>query len=205
MYSSKPDVHLGLEAAKSVFSSMNWIPGQVLCDTVLAELELQLGNLLVAKGLLKRSFHLSWGYDSEGMSNSLERLADISRWGLNNIDSMSSWVIVFLAYGLDSHSRPIITKALRSLGDLFLLWGEEDTAHSLFTVSLEGFTQMDIHQGRAVCLNRLGDISKQRGNLQKAIKFWREAHPLFEKSSQRSDITGIDLKLASTTQAMLNK
>ncbi|KAJ6590687.1 hypothetical protein DFH09DRAFT_1423621 [Mycena vulgaris] len=194
MDSDKPEseVRESLAAARSVFSTMKWIPGETSCDIVLAELELLRGDTVAAKGLLQRSFNLSWGNDGEGISNSLERLGDIGRWGADSVDSMSSWAIVFLVHGLGAHSKPMTAKALCSLGDMFLSQGEEETARSMFTVALEEFTQMDVPRNRGECMLRLGDIAKRNGDVEKALDFWRAARPLFEVASQAKDVAFID-------------
>ncbi|KAJ7758279.1 hypothetical protein B0H16DRAFT_1821550 [Mycena metata] len=44
------------------------------------------------------------------------------------------------------------------LGDYFLTEEDEETARNIFAAVLDGFTQMDIHQGRARCMLRLGDM-----------------------------------------------
>ncbi|KAJ6552312.1 hypothetical protein DFH09DRAFT_1086089 [Mycena vulgaris] len=86
--------------------------------------------------------------------------------------------------------------ALQFLGDVFAVWGDRDTAVSLFTVALEGFTQMDVHRSRAECMLRLGDILKQEGDMAKAVELWQTARPLFERSSQTKQISLIDDRLS---------
>jgi len=91
-------------------------------------------------------------------------------------------------------------KALRCLGDFFVSEGDVYTAHNLFVVALDGFTYMDIHRSRADCMLRLGDIAQNGGDLVKAVEFWKEARPLFERSSQAKDILKIDNRLALVEQ-----
>ncbi|KAJ7723147.1 hypothetical protein B0H16DRAFT_1699068 [Mycena metata] len=73
---------------------------------------------------------------------------------------------------------------------------DEVTAISLFTLALEGFTQMDVHRSRAECMIRLGDISKKNGDLLRALEFWETARPLFERSSQLKQVQDIDERLS---------
>ncbi|KAJ7469517.1 hypothetical protein FB451DRAFT_1476337 [Mycena latifolia] len=75
--------------------------------------------------------------------------------------------------------------------------GDEDTAHSLFEVALEAFTQMDIHRSRAECMLPLGDIAKECGDLVKAVGLWRDARPLFERSLQGKEVAKIDTRFAA--------
>ncbi|KAJ6626684.1 hypothetical protein B0H10DRAFT_1941688 [Mycena sp. CBHHK59/15] len=58
---------------------------------------------------------------------------------------------------------------------------------------------------RGVCMLRLGDISKRRGDLETAVGFWRPARPLLERSSQAKDVASVDVKLAAVTQDMLTE
>jgi hypothetical protein len=79
---------------------------------------------------------------------------------------------------------------------MFLRQKDENTAISLFTVALVGFTYMDVHQSRAQCMLRLGDISNGRGDLQKARELWETARPLFACSSQAEEVQCVDERLA---------
>jgi hypothetical protein len=90
-----------------------------------------------------------------------------------------------------------IYKAFQFLGDVFLLQNNEHTAIDLFTVALEGFTQMDVHCSRAECMLHLGDIFKGHGDLLKTVEFWGAARPLFERSSQAKQVENIDGRLVS--------
>jgi hypothetical protein len=98
-----------------------------------------------------------------------------------------------------------IHKALQFLGDIFLASDDEETATSLFTVALEGFTQMDVHRSRAECMLRLGDISKSHGNLLKAVELWETARPLFKQSSQAKQVENIDESLAGVGEDVVEQ
>ncbi|KAJ7754210.1 hypothetical protein DFH07DRAFT_1029615 [Mycena maculata] len=91
-----------------------------------------------------------------------------------------------------------IHNAIQFLGDLFLAEGDEGTAINLFMVALDGFTFMEVHQSRGECMLRLGDISRQHGNIYKAIGLWQAARPLFERSSQMKQVANIDQRLYSS-------
>jgi hypothetical protein len=71
----------------------------------------------------------------------------------------SSWTTVFLVHSLRQKEKVGIHKALQFLGDVFLALGNEHTAIILFTIALDGFTQIDVHRSRAECMLQLGDIS----------------------------------------------
>ncbi|KAJ7103912.1 hypothetical protein C8R44DRAFT_808351 [Mycena epipterygia] len=63
---------------------------------------------------------------------------------------------------------------------------------------------MDVHRGRADCMLRLGDIAMHRGDFVKATELWKEARPLFERSSQKKDMAQINTRLTSVDQVMLD-
>ncbi|KAJ7867545.1 hypothetical protein B0H14DRAFT_2572837 [Mycena olivaceomarginata] len=78
----------------------------------------------------------------------------------------------FLAYTLrpQVRSRLLVHQALRRLGDLLMGQGADDTALSVLMVALEGFTQMDVHQSRAECMQAMGNVARE---------MWEAARPPF--------------------------
>jgi hypothetical protein len=83
---------------------------------------------------------------------------------------------------------------------VFIHQKDEETAISLFTVALEGFTYIDVHRSRAECMLRLGDISREHNELLKAQQLWETARPLFEHSSQAKQVKDFDDRLAGVRQ-----
>jgi hypothetical protein len=98
-----------------------------------------------------------------------------------------------------------IHKALQFLGDIFFAGDDEATALSLFTVALEGFTEMGVHCSRAECMLRLGDISQGHGDLVTAVEHWETARPLFEQSSQAKQAEQIEERLATVSEDVLEQ
>ncbi|KAF8192284.1 hypothetical protein K438DRAFT_865096 [Mycena galopus ATCC 62051] len=129
------------------------------------------------------------------------RLADVSQW--NGLSDQSCWPTVFLAHSLKSKEKLGVHKALEFLGDVFYHEEDEQTAFTLYTIALEGFTYMDVHQSRAECMLRLGDIAKRRGDLVTAISHWETAKPLFERSSQSKHAENVDERLAEVGEDRL--
>ncbi|KAF8175973.1 hypothetical protein K438DRAFT_1979480 [Mycena galopus ATCC 62051] len=72
----------------------------------------------------------------------------------------------------------------------------DDAALSILTLALEGFTQMDVHQGRAECMRTMGDVHLQRREHLKASTLWKDARSLFERSMQAKAAAEIDGRLA---------
>jgi tetratricopeptide (TPR) repeat protein len=157
-----------------------------------------------AKTTLQRGFNSNWKTDTDAALMCLEKLAEVCRWTAEDFNWASKWTVICIIYAKKLHSRLALYKALQFMGDVFLFYGDQDTAQNLFTVGLEGLTFMDIHHNRAQCMLRLGDISQQRGNLMQAVEFWEEARPLFEKSSQQQDVLEIDTRLASVNREILD-
>ncbi|KAJ7822536.1 hypothetical protein B0H14DRAFT_3146329 [Mycena olivaceomarginata] len=149
-----------------------------------------------AKTTLQRGFNSNWKTDTDAALMCLEKLAEVRRWTAGDFNWSSKWTVIYIIYAKKLHSKLALYRALQFMGDVFLSYGDQDTAQNLFTVGLEGLTSMDIHHNRAQCMLRLGDISQQRGNLMQAVEFWEEARPLFEKSSQQQDVLEIDTRLA---------
>jgi hypothetical protein len=85
---------------------------------------------------------------------------------------------------------------------LHLTTNNVETARNLYTVALEGFTQMDIHCSWANCIIRLGDLAHQQGNVLEALGFWMTACPLSEQSLQVKDVVQIDARLLVSALAL---
>ncbi|KAJ7929865.1 hypothetical protein B0H13DRAFT_1859349 [Mycena leptocephala] len=189
-------VRKSLGEARKIFNSLQDPLEITFCDTILADLELREGNTPLAAVLFQKNLKFSWGNVSEDVSLCLERLADGAQWmGVENCTT--TWPVVYLANARKSKVKLALHKALLFLGDVFISNMDANTAHSLFTVALEGFTYMDVHCSRAQCMLRLGDLAQNQGDLSKAAKLWTSARPLFERSSQVKDVAQIDARLTA--------
>jgi tetratricopeptide (TPR) repeat protein len=194
------DVLGNLHKAQTIFETHKIARGLIYCDITTADLQLREGNTSTAKTLFQKCLNLMRGKESEMASFCLERLADITAWGSADLNSACPWTMIYLSHSQKGHKKLALHRALLFLGDLFFSSGDEGTAHSLFIVALEGFTLMDIHQSRAQCMIRLGDLANKHGDLPNAIEHWRAARPLFERSLQAKDIANIDLRLATVEE-----
>jgi tetratricopeptide (TPR) repeat protein len=201
-------VHQGLRKAEMLFKSIEYSIGVGYCQTIVADLSLRNGDPSTANDLFQQCLNKFWGKNVDAVSYCLERLADGRRWMVDNFAWRSTWTIVYLAHAQKSKENLHLHNALLFLGDIFLALGDEDTAHSLFIVGLDGFTVMDVHQNRAQCMLRLGDIAKNRGDHSHAIDLWKKAKPLFERSLQTKDLAGIEARLDAVNRnnppALLN-
>jgi hypothetical protein len=89
------------------------------------------------------------------------------------------------------------------LGEIFFSQKDENTARSLFTVALTGFTYMDVHQSRAECMLRLGDIYHVHSDNLNARELWQTTMLLFERSSRAKEVQCVDERLACIDRNVL--
>jgi tetratricopeptide (TPR) repeat protein len=190
---SKHDVQQNIDLARSIFTTMGRKSMIICCESTLADLYLREQDLRGAKTLFERSLKLASEH-TQIKSFCFEKLSNASPWGPD--ESIPGWTTIFLVHSLHSQAKLQVYKALQFLGQMFLMQNDEDTAISLFTVALEGFTYMDVHQSRAECMLRLGDIANSHGDMLKAIELWSTARPLFERSSQVKEVQCVDERLA---------
>jgi tetratricopeptide (TPR) repeat protein len=188
------DVQRAIDVAKSMFNTIGDQRLEIGCDIVQAQLHLREQDFQRAKAILQDSIRISWGKHSDNVVDCLKELGDIGRWGAT--EGMSSWTIMLLIYSLKLKQNLGICKALQFLGVAFLTWGDEDTAMSLFSVALDGFTGLDVHRSRGECMVQIGDIYKRYGHSVKAVECWQTARPLLEKSSQVKQVEHIVERLA---------
>jgi hypothetical protein len=159
---------------------------------------------VAAMVLFAKCLKSSGGHHTDMVSYCLAQLGDINHWDAAP-DWMPHWPTVFLAHSVKSRQKLVIHKALQFMGDLALAQDDKDTAINLFTVALDGFTDMDVHHGRAECILRLGDIFKQHNDLSKVTEYWTISRPLFEWFSQGKQVEKFDQRLASVKQDILEQ
>ncbi|KAJ7889524.1 hypothetical protein B0H14DRAFT_2561728 [Mycena olivaceomarginata] len=168
-----------LKDQKKIFATGHDYVGMAGCDLFMADFHLCYGHTAAAKTLLLQYTH---SVDKDFTSYNLERLANLKKLG--------------------NHSHWLVHKALSSMGYILLVMEDLNTAQSLFTVALEGFTWMDVHRSRAECMLHLGEISRWRGDLEEAISSFKAARPLFQCSSEVKDVEHIDSLVRSLEEEM---
>ncbi|KAJ7266710.1 hypothetical protein C8J57DRAFT_1617923 [Mycena rebaudengoi] len=176
----------------------------LLADYVAAQLCLRDGALGTANAMFEKCFALSLDIGTELALLCLEKLGDLST-GMNDIPTTLQWTGMFLALALKCKDKFQTMQAFRCLGHIFSAEGDDETALNLFNVALDGFTFMDVHHWRADCMVQIGDILNNRGEVIRAIEWWKTARPLFERSSQMKYIIKIDTKIAEVDSAILAK
>ncbi|KAJ7115048.1 hypothetical protein C8R44DRAFT_928988 [Mycena epipterygia] len=201
---SAQNVHQNLDKAREIFTAAGNLYGLNYCEILSGELNLREKEMDTAKLIFQKYFNSLWQNDSQAALLCLKKLGDTSQWPVCDFDWASRWTVVYLVYAEGKKNKQALHKALQFLGDIFLTEGDLNTAGSLFTVALDTFTYMDIHRSRGECMLCLGDISEQRGHLVEAVKLWKEARPLFERSLQTKKIIHINTRLAAVDQKILD-
>jgi tetratricopeptide (TPR) repeat protein len=198
------DVWGNIDAAGMIFERVNYSTGLAYCEMFRAALDIREGRQSAARRLFEKCLQSAWGKDPEAVKYCLEKVGAGDQWGPGNQMSFL-WTVTFLVHSVKSKLRLELHKALQYLGDAFQTQGHEETAISLLTVALDGFTQMDVHCSKAECMVRLGDISKLNGDELKAVELWETARPLFQRSSQMRQLAHLDEKLAHLGQAQFEE
>ncbi|KAJ7921869.1 hypothetical protein B0H13DRAFT_1866294 [Mycena leptocephala] len=196
---SEHDVQSNIDIAKKLFITMGESRLIAHCDMVILALHLRGQNELPAVTSFLKLVRCNWGKNDDIVTYCLEKLASVQCW--SSIDPTYTWKILLLIHSLKSQRSLGVYKALQSLGDVFME-NDTDTATSLLNVALDGFTQLDVHHSRAECMLQLGDMARGHGDLQKAVKLWETARPLFERSSQTKQVEKIDEKLVGVLNTL---
>ncbi|KAF8177119.1 hypothetical protein K438DRAFT_1846020, partial [Mycena galopus ATCC 62051] len=163
------------------------------CDRVQAMIEVREKKFDVAYSRFCECLKLTWATLNESACLVLEQLADIKTWPLGA--PQHKWPPIYLVYACKSKDKLALHKALLFLGDVFIVNEDETTATSLYQVALAGFTNMDVHRYRALCMLRLGDLANSQGRTSEGITLWRAAQPLFLQSSLVQDVADINFRI----------
>ncbi|KAJ7899865.1 hypothetical protein B0H13DRAFT_1883582 [Mycena leptocephala] len=121
----KDDVWRNCDRARKISDTLGNVE-VAMCDVILADLYLRVGNPLAAQSIYERHLKMTLEY-SQVQTYCLEWLGDASCWG--GLDGMSNWTTVFLCILLKE--KVGIYKALRSFGDIFLAQHDEHTATNI--------------------------------------------------------------------------
>ncbi|KAF8196249.1 hypothetical protein K438DRAFT_2122310 [Mycena galopus ATCC 62051] len=191
-------IYHNLKTAEGILGRSN-VHDIIYCDFVQATIKHRGEKFDSAKVIFRECLSLSWGHVSEGVSLCLEQLANITAWPASKRDH--KWAIIYLGFACKSKEKLALHNSLLFLGDVFIAKNDEGTAANLYQAALEGFTRMDVHQSRAQCMLRLGDLANKHGFISEAITLWAAARPLFERSLQTKDVTHINSRLAALENA----
>ncbi|KAJ7824507.1 hypothetical protein B0H14DRAFT_2597169 [Mycena olivaceomarginata] len=178
----------GWQSPSQAVVRLDWKQGMLFYERLMAGVHLARGGHCGRT----RGIHLMLTIQSGGC---LEMLGDL-RHGMSDVETTFHWAGTFFAAVRVWPDVVLTYQALRCLGDIFLAEGDDETALNVFSAVLEGATEMDVHRRRADCMVRIGDILMARGNAAEATKMWRDARPLFIRSSQMKDAASVDVRLA---------
>ncbi|KAJ7457808.1 hypothetical protein FB451DRAFT_1564132 [Mycena latifolia] len=183
-----------LRAARALAIDLESPHALLLCDILQGEWNLLRGNPSTAYSSLK-PLAAQGKVHAEIVFLALESLGELSH-GMCGLDETFRWATIYFAFARKTEDLGHTYQALRYLGDIFLVQGDEKMALSVFQAVLNACTEMDVHRRRADCMSRIGDIYVRRGDPTKANEMWQAARPLFVRSSRPLDVSSIDSKLA---------
>ncbi|KAF8207501.1 hypothetical protein K438DRAFT_1755541 [Mycena galopus ATCC 62051] len=193
----KEHIYHNLDTARAIWSKETYA-GISSCHMLQGQMEFLEGKFDSASTKFQECLASARGHN-EPKSFCLEQLANIRAWPEN--EGQYKWLVMYLGYAYTLKQKLALHKAFLFLGDVFITNEDEKTATSLYQVALEGFTYMGVHQSRAQCMLRLGDLANKNGHISEAMSFWKAARPLFERSSQAKDMAQIDAKIATVENA----
>ncbi|KAJ7789839.1 hypothetical protein B0H14DRAFT_3161809 [Mycena olivaceomarginata] len=193
---SRDAVSHNLQNALNIFQRVQYPRGILLCEVHAVDLKLREGNTTGVCAKYKSAFVSAYSTDNELACYCLAKLAD-SIHPVHADSEVSKWAVIFLAFVMRPRERSILPvhQALQRLGDVFAQQGNTEEALSILTVTLEGFTWMDVHRNRAECMQTIGDVHFRNGDLSAASTFWMAARPLFERSLQAQAVMEINARL----------
>ncbi|KAF8207366.1 hypothetical protein K438DRAFT_1962295 [Mycena galopus ATCC 62051] len=185
-----------LDAAVSIFRNIQYSRDISFCDLFRADLLLREGDAGEARVEYIRLFAGVKTTEKDIACACLAKLADPANY-MHIVTESARWAGVFLAFTMPTSAWNMVAihQALRCLGDVLARQGADDTALSILTVALEGFTWMDVHQSMAECMRTMGEINFGRGEISKASALWKDAKPLFERSLQSKEVAEMDTRL----------
>ncbi|KAJ6472095.1 hypothetical protein C8R45DRAFT_936753 [Mycena sanguinolenta] len=190
------DIRKNLDMAVKFYNDTAYSTWIVQCNVIEACMNIREHFFDLAQMKFQECLHFP---DAEVKSLCLEHLANITAWP--DTGEQSRWPVVYLCFACKFQEKLALHKALLFVGDVFSVNEDKDTAIALYTVALEGFTYMDVHQSQAQCMLRLGDLAYKHGDTTAATMHWKTAQPLFKQSSQAKDVAQIDSRLAGVEKA----
>lgn len=185
--SHDPLVHKYLDSARSLFIAILDARGLALCDVILADLLVGQEKYEEANSLYTQRLASVRGSDAEITILCFEGLG-LAAFKTNNMQVAFRNYFLYFAVTQKMQNPAAVHQALRCIGDMFVVQGDEDTAFCLYQVALDGFSLMDVHRGKGDCMIRMGDIMRKRGNVAEARDLWSAARPLFELSAQSQEV-----------------
>ncbi|KAJ7736011.1 hypothetical protein DFH07DRAFT_966972 [Mycena maculata] len=182
-----------LGATRSIFVDTSDDYGIDQCNIARMELHMIHGEYKNAKAISFATVALP-GKSGDILASCFERLGDIA-CAEQDFTVAFRYYVVLLAVTQKYEDMRETTMALRHLGNIFLVQGDEDAALDMWNGALEAFTWMDIHRGRAECMLRIEDVHVQRRDVVSANGLWTSARELFKRCSQANQIQACDKRL----------
>ncbi|KAJ7122495.1 hypothetical protein C8R43DRAFT_933201 [Mycena crocata] len=177
---SREEMISRLAPTQEIFATTGYRSGMLMCDQIHAEFLLHSGRPRDAKNIYERCVR------SRSASESLRaavysKLGDI-RLGLGDRSSTLIWATIYLAVAMKSRNPLWLASILRLFADLVRVHGDRKSTKSLFIVSLDEFTRLDVPRGKGDCLLGLAEIARAEGNSTEEKARFEEARSMFERS-----------------------
>ncbi|KAJ7259838.1 hypothetical protein C8J57DRAFT_1135088 [Mycena rebaudengoi] len=183
---------------------LDWKYGLLLAQKSAAYLDIIRGNVNAAWASYVSCFKLSReATKPDIIMECLEKLAD-HIYRMSYVEDTFHWAGTYLAYARKARDIPHTYQSLRCLGDIFLAWGDLDSALNIFYAVLDGSTEMGVSFRCADCMTRIGDIALQRGDVVEARKMWQDAHQLFLSSSLTREAAATQQRLAQVERKTIS-
>ncbi|KAJ6533803.1 hypothetical protein DFH09DRAFT_1406402 [Mycena vulgaris] len=188
-----------LNASKAAYTALG-TQRILLCSRVTAELYLSRGDTKNARVAFEECLSKSRGIYTDLELECLATLGD-PQHGMYGQAEILRRAVVYSSFVRKTMDRVATFHALRCLADTFFALGDDETALTVFRVTLQGATKIDIHRLRAECMVGIGNIMMHRGDTLQGREIWQAAHPLFIRSSQMKDAVGLESRLARLSES----
>ncbi|KAJ7061589.1 hypothetical protein C8F01DRAFT_1230838, partial [Mycena amicta] len=132
---------------QSAFTMVKHPRGGTFCNVFLAFVDICDGYKHKACVALEKVLAENRTIDQEVTMLVLNKLADPD-YGMNNTLTTFGWALVLLGSALKGQNKIAIHHALRCLGDIFIVFQDEDSALNLFRVAFEAFTAIGVHRSQ---------------------------------------------------------
>jgi tetratricopeptide (TPR) repeat protein len=145
-----------LDRLKNISDRLQWNYGLLFADTLMADLRLAQGHIFREPHL--RCFRSArQSNDAQIMFKCLQKLSG-SAPRLFDVQDTFHWIGTYFCLARKNKNLWHTYQSLRSLADIYLEWGDRETALSVFHVVLEGFSGMGSGHYEQECRERIRSI-----------------------------------------------
>ena len=178
-----------LKLGLALYEEIEDAPGQAAIRVSLGEVELRMGNHLVAEGHFQHSLALYVTLDDQaGFARCLAQLGRLAI-GEGNLVGAASLFQQSLDLIRQFGSMESIAIGLNDLAEVLRAQGKYTEAAELYRESLEIYHKLDFDSGVAVILHNLGQLNSQLGDYAGALLCFQDALRLLQDLEEKQIIT----------------